>query len=67
MGLSQIYKLLYSKGKSKQNEKTTYRTGENICKWYEQQGLNFQDIQTTHTTQQKQKNKQPNWKNGQKT
>ena len=25
-------KLLYSKGNHKQNEKTTYRPGENICK-----------------------------------
>ena len=40
-----------------------YRMGENICKWCDWQGLNLQNIQTTHTTQQ-QKNKQPDWKMG---
>ena len=35
----------------------------NICKRCDQQGLNFQNIQTVHTTQQ-QKNKQPNRKMG---
>ena len=33
----------------KQNEKTTYRTGENICNLYDQQGINFQNIQTAYT------------------
>ena len=33
--------------------------GENICKWYDQQGLNFQKIQTSHTAQQKQKTNNP--------
>ena len=28
---SQIDKLLYNKGNSKQNEKTTYRLGKKIC------------------------------------
>ena len=64
MGLSQIYKLLYSKGNSKQNEKTTYRTGENICKLYEQQALNFQNIQTVYTISKKQTTQ---LKNGQKS
>ena len=27
----------------KQNEKTTYRMGENICKWCYQQGINLQN------------------------
>ena len=31
MGSNQTYKLLYSKGNHKQNEKTTYRMGESIC------------------------------------
>ena len=48
---NQTYKLLHSKGNYKQNEKTTYRMGENICKQCDQQGLNFQNTQTTHTTQ----------------
>ena len=32
MGLFYTQKLLYSKGDHKQNEKTTHRMGENICK-----------------------------------
>ena len=32
MGPNQTYKLLHNKGNHKQNEKTTYRMGENICK-----------------------------------
>ena len=51
MGPNQTYKLLHSKGNHKQNEKTTHRMGENICKWCDRQGLNFQNIQTAHTTQ----------------
>ena len=56
-----MYKLLHSKGNHKQNEKTIYSLEENICKWCDQQGINFQNIQTDHTTQN-QKNKQPNQK-----
>ena len=56
MGPNQTYKLLHSKGNHKQNEKTSYGLGENICKWFNWQGLNFQNIQTAHTTQQE-KNK----------
>ena len=41
---------------------------ERRCKWYNQQGPNFQNIQTAHTTQQQQ-NKQPDlkmaWKDAQ--
>ena len=37
-------KAFAQKGNHKQNEKTTYRMGENICKWCDQQGLNFQNI-----------------------
>ena len=48
MGPDQTYKLLHSKGNHKQNEKTTYGLRENICKWYDQQGINFQ---TAHTVQ----------------
>ena len=66
MGPNQIYNLLYSKGNHKQNEKTTYKMAENICKWYNQQGLNFPNIQIALTTQQqdKQTNKQDNQKMG---
>ena len=38
---NQDYKLLYSKGNSKQKERKTYKMGENICKCCDQQGLNF--------------------------
>ena len=51
MGPSQTYKLLHSEGNHNQNEKTTYRLGENICKQCDQQGINFQNIQTVYTTQ----------------
>ena len=64
MGPNQAYKLLHSKGNHKQNEKTTYGIGENICRWCNQQGLNFQNTQTAHTTQQQQKNKWSNQKMG---
>jgi len=56
---NQTYKLLHSKGNHKQ--KTTYRIGENICKWCDWWGLNFENIQIAHTTRQ-QKSKQPNLK-----
>ena len=49
---NQTYKLLHSKENHKQNEKTTYIMGENICKWCDWQGLNFQNTQTSPTTQQ---------------
>ena len=48
------------------NKKTTYGLGENICKWCNQQGLHFQNVQTAHATQY-QINKQPNQKMGEKT
>ena len=53
----------------KQNEKRTYRMGENICKRSNQQGINLQNIQTAHAAQYQTKTKNPNnpIKNGQKT
>ena len=39
-----------------QNEKSTLRMGENICKWCGQQGLNFQNTQIAHTPQHKKAN-----------
>ena len=51
MGANQTFKLLHGKGSHKQNKKTTYILGENICKPCYWQGLNFQNIQTAHTTQ----------------
>ena len=59
MGPNKTYKLLHSKGNLKQNKKMTYELGENICKLCNQQGLNFQNIQTAYATQKKdQKNRQ---------
>ena len=39
---------MHSKENHKQNEKTTYRMGENICKWQDQEEINFQNMQTAH-------------------
>jgi len=60
MGSNQTYKLLHSKGNHKQTEKT-YRLRENICKWCDQHGFNFQDIETAHTTQQLKNNPDGKW------
>ena len=68
MRSNQTSKLFHSKGSHKQNKKTVYRLKEYICKWCNQQGLNFQNMQTIHTIQQQNKTKQnnppkqPNWK-----
>ena len=43
---------MHSKGNHKQNEETTYRMGENICKICDWEGLNLQNILTAYTTQQ---------------
>ena len=54
--------LLQSTGNHKQNEMKTYRTRVDICKQCDQQGLNFQNIQTAHTAQyQKTNNPIKNW------
>ena len=45
---------MHSKGNHKQNEKTAYRLGENIC-------IHFQNIQTAHTTQQQRNNLIEKW------
>ena len=34
---------MHSEGNHKQNEKTTHRMGENICKWNDWLGINFQN------------------------
>ena len=64
MGPNQIYKLLHSKGNHKQNAKTIYRLGENICQQCDQQGLNFQNTQTADTTQQNPNNPIQKWAEG---
>ena len=43
------------------NKMKTHRMWENICKWCDWQGINFQNLQTAHIAQY-QKNKQPNKK-----
>ena len=48
------------KGKHKEDEKTTLRMGENICKWSKGQRINLQNTQTAHAAQYK--NKQPHFK-----
>ena len=45
---------MHSKGNHKQNETTTHRMGENIHKRSDQQGINLQNIQTTHAAQKNQ-------------
>ena len=52
------------KGNHQPNESITFGMGENIHKCY-QQGFNFQNIHTDHTTQYQKKKKKS--KNGQKT
>ena len=49
---------MHSKGNHKQNEKTIHRTGENICKWWDRQGINLQNIQTAHAALYKKKKNQ---------
>ena len=51
MGPNKAYRLFQSKGNHKQSEKTTYRMGENICKWYIWQRINLQNIQIAHAAQ----------------
>ena len=58
MGPSHTHKLLHSKGNHKNTKKRTYGMEENSYKWYNQQGINLQNIQTTHTPKQ-QKNNNP--------
>ena len=43
------------------HRKIIYGMGENICKWCSWQGLNLQNIQAAHTTQQQQNNPNKKW------
>ena len=61
MGPNETSKLLHSKGNHKQDEKTTLRMGENICKQCDWQRISLQNLQTAHAAQYH-KNKQPNQK-----
>ena len=53
MGPNETYKLLHSKGNHKQDEKTTLRMGENICKRSSWQRINLQNLQAAHAAQYK--------------
>ena len=44
MGPNETKKLWHSKGKHKQNKKTTHRMRENICKQCNGQGINLQNL-----------------------
>ena len=61
MGPNETSKLLHNKGNNEQNEKTTHRMGENICKQSDQQGINLQNIQIAHAPQYKKNNPIKNW------
>ena len=53
---------MHSTGDHKQDEKTTLRTRENICKQSNWQRVDLQNIQTAHTAQYLKKKKQHNEK-----
>ena len=42
---------MHSKGNHQQNKKANYHTGEDICKWYDQKGVNIQNVKISHATQ----------------
>ena len=52
MGLHQTKELLQGKGNHEQSKKTSHQLGENICKSYIQERINFQNMERNHTTQQ---------------
>ena len=53
---------MHSKGDhKKKNEKRNLRVGENICKSSNQQGINLQNIQITHTAIKKPSKPIKNW------
>ena len=62
MGPNQTYNLLDGKGNHKHHEKTTFRMGENIFKWWDWQGLNFQVYISSSYNSTTKKQKQPNQK-----
>ena len=39
---------MHSKGNYSRNKKITYGLGKNICKWWDSQGVTFQNIQAAH-------------------
>ena len=61
MGPNESEKLLHSKGNHKQDEKTTLRMGENICKQNNWQRFNLQNIQAAHAAQFQKNNPIQKW------
>ena len=59
MGPNETSKLLHSKGNHKQDEKTTLRMGENICKRINGQRINLQNLQAAHAAQYQKKTNNP--------
>ena len=57
---------MHSKGNYKQNEKTTHRRGEDICKPWDQQEITLSNIQIAHVAQYK-KSEQPNKEHSRRT
>ena len=57
MGPNETSKLLHSKRNYNQDEKTTLRMGENICKRSNWQRINLQNLQAAHAAQYQKKNK----------
>ena len=49
--ISSKFKTCSVKDLVKEDEKTNYRMGENICKQHNQQRVNIKNIETAHTTQ----------------
>ena len=54
--MSFIYSVIH-----KQDEKTTLRMGENICKWSNWQRINLQNIQAAHAAQYQKNNPIQKW------
>ena len=50
---------MHNKGNHKQDEQTTFRTGENIYKQSNAQGINLQNVQTDHAAQYQKKKNNP--------
>ena len=61
MGANQNYKVLHSKENHKQNEKTAYILGENMCKWYNQQGFTSKTYSSYSSTTKKQTTQPKKW------
>ena len=62
VGPNQTYNLLHNKENHKQNEKTTYRMGESICKWCNNKRLISKTYKQLILLNKKKNPKQPNWK-----